>query len=126
MSGIGPRWLDAEGVRAWEADAEARGLGIIVIDSAISFNREMLAEFVPTERDRKIDDLAIRYHQETEAYDRTVCTGPIVNDSIQPITHRELWAVSANAFKVRTKLMQEAAREGITPLELLQAIRRRA
>jgi hypothetical protein len=70
-------------------------------------------EWAPTEHELKAYELAERYHAETEAYDRTVCTGPIRDGSIMPRDYREFGLVNRNAMKVRKQIMEEAAMAGI-------------
>lgn len=86
---------------------------------------EYLGTWSYTEKDRKIDDLAKRYHELTEAYDRTVCTGPIVNGSIQPSTPTESALISRNAKTVLINLLLEVEISEITKPELMAAIRRK-
>ena len=83
-------------------------------------------EWEPTEKDRLLYDLATRYHDETEAYDRTVCTGPIVRGSIQPFRPWEMAAINRNARQVFDRIAQEAARHDISRAELWHAVGRHA
>jgi len=46
-------------------------------------------KFEITDTDFLLVQLAEKYHRVTEAYDRTVCTGPIVHGSIIPVTQFE-------------------------------------
>ena len=77
-----------------------------------------------TEKDRKIDALAKRYHELTEAYDRTVCTGQIVDGSIQPLTPTESASINRNAKNVIRDLLQDVGHHEITERELKEAIQR--
>lgn len=83
-------------------------------------------EWTPTEKDNKLHELAKRYHDETEAYDRTVCTGPIVRGSIQPFRPWEMAAINRNARQVFDRIAQEAARHDISRAELWHAVGRHA
>jgi hypothetical protein len=83
-------------------------------------------EWEPSEKDRKLYKLAKQYHDETEAFDRTVCTGPIINGSIMPVGNREFVEVNRNAYKVRARIIAEAAQHGITTREMSDAIGRYA
>lgn len=85
---------------------------------------DYLQEWAPTEKDRQLHDLAKRYHDETEAYDRTVCTGPIVRGSIQPFRPWEVAAINRNARKVFDRIALEAARHEISRAELWRSIGR--
>src|SRR3989337_3905382 len=70
---------------------------------------EYQCEWKPTERDLKMGALAQRYHAEAEAFDRTVCTGPIREGSILPANPREMAAISRNANTLRKQIMTQAA-----------------
>lgn len=83
---------------------------------------EFLQEWQPTERDQRLYELATRYHVECETYDRTVCTGPMHEDSIMPATPHEMALINRNAHAVRKVLEDEARREGIGREELARAI----
>jgi hypothetical protein len=83
-------------------------------------------EWTPTEKDNKLHELALRYHAETEAYDRTVCTGPIVDGSIQPYGGRQTVLINQNARQVFLRIEAEAAPHGISKAELWRAIGRHA
>ena len=78
--------------------------------------------WVHSERDKRLHNLATRYHTECEAYDRTVCTGPIRNGEITPLTSRELALVNQNAQRIRRRLMDEAVQDGISREDLQRAI----
>ena len=79
-------------------------------------------EWVPSEKDTLLYNLAKHYHEETEAFDRRVCTGPIIQGAITPMTTAEVVAINRNAIAVRQKLYAEAASHGITRDELRHAI----
>jgi hypothetical protein len=49
------------------------------------YRKQYEQEWQSTARELKCLELAERYHRETEAYDRTVCTGPIRDGSVMPI-----------------------------------------
>ena len=83
---------------------------------------EWLGTFEITERDQKLYELATRYHTETEAYDRTVCTGPVREGSIMPATPHETAMINRNAIAVRKRITFDAEREGFTREELARAI----
>jgi len=83
-------------------------------------------EWQPTAQELKCVELAERYHHEAEAYDRTVCTGPVMHGSVMPADHRELAMVNGNAARLRKKIMAEAATHGISPQDMARAIGRHA
>ena len=75
-----------------------------------------------TEKQKKLIELAGRYHELTEAYDRTVCTGPIVSGSIEAMSPRESALCSRNALRVLSDIERQAAAHEIDANELLRAI----
>jgi hypothetical protein len=76
----------------------------------------------PTPPDERLVALARAYHDRTEAYDRTVCTGPIGRDGIMPATPREFGLINRNAALVKNELTMEAERLGFTRAELQREI----
>ena len=74
------------------------------------------------EKDHILHTLAKRYHDETEAYDRTVCTGPIIRGSIQTGNTHELGLVGRNARDTSAKIMLEASQYEISTTEMWCAI----
>ena len=85
---------------------------------------EYQTDFQPSERDLELHKLVVRYHNETEAYDRTVCTGPIISDEIFPRGPHELALINRNASKVFQVIRTEAEQLGIQSAELWRAIGR--
>ena len=67
-------------------------------------------------------DLAREYHQRTEAYDRTVCTGPVTADGVMPVGPVELGLINSNARVVLRELQAKATSMGHTTRELQKAI----
>jgi hypothetical protein len=86
--------------------------------------RALEGYFEPTEKDLKLHELAMRYHAETEAYDRTVCTGPIRGGSILPVGPHEMALSAKNARRVLDLIMHEAVAAGIGCDELRGEIAR--
>ena len=58
------------------------------------------------ENRRRLRELAEEYHSATETYDRTVCTGPVVDGSIRPATPREFFLINRFARMVNQKLLK--------------------
>lgn len=87
------------------------------------FATQYQCEFRWTEKNRKLHEYAKSYHEQTEAFDRTVCTGPIVNGSIMAATTREAALSSRNARRVRGEIALQAVEHGISSDELNRAIR---
>jgi len=79
-------------------------------------------EWQPSARDKRLHELATRYHTECEAYDRTVCTGPIRHGEIMPASGQELSLVNGNAHRVRRQLLTDCRQDGISAEELYAAI----
>lgn len=74
------------------------------------------------QRDLKLAELAARYCDTTEAYDRTVCSGPIVEGAIQPATDRERALIARFARQTLSQVLEEAQQAGFTRTELNHAI----
>lgn len=87
---------------------------------------EYQQEWIVSPEDRRLRELAERYHAECEAFDRTVCTGPIVHGAIIPVDARELAAVNVNATKVLKATLDLAESEGLRRDEMRRAIGRYA
>lgn len=90
------------------------------------YRKQYEQEWQSTARELKCLELAERYHCETEAYDRTVCIGPIRDGSVMPIGPHEMALVNRNAIKVRERIMAEAAQHGISREDMARAIGRHA
>lgn len=88
------------------------------------FNREYLCDWAGDPKEVKKQELTKRYHEETEAFDRTVCTGPVINGSIRPANHYQLVAINRNADMVRAIIVASAESAGISRDEMRQAISR--
>ena len=72
-----------------------------------AFADQYLCQFTETDGDQTLRRIAENYVRQTEAYDRTVCTGPIGRDGILPATAQERSLCSRNA----TRLMQQVCAE---------------
>ncbi len=77
-----------------------------------------------TPQELKAAQLAERYHRETEAYDRTVCTGPPFHGSAMPATCHEHALINRYAHAKMREIMEEAARAGISREAVGRAIAR--
>lgn len=88
------------------------------------FLKQYEREYRPTEQEFKAVELAERYHRETEAYDRTICTGPIRYGSVMPSCPHEMAMSNRNAIEVRRQIMREAAQHGISRQDMMHAIKR--
>lgn len=69
------------------------------------FAEQFLCEFKPTPAEMLLRELAERYVSETEAYDRTVCTGPIIRGAIMPATTQERAQINRNAKALFDRLV---------------------
>lgn len=81
-----------------------------------------LGEFSIEGQDPDLVKLADEYHQRAEAYDRTVCTGPMGPDGIMPATHAELAAINRHADQLRRELVDRALRAGFTAEQFKEAM----
>lgn len=55
--------------------------------------------FAPTEAEERLLAAAEQYVAETEAYDRTVCTGPVIRGEIMPANSHERGLANRNAVR---------------------------
>lgn len=84
------------------------------------FRQELLGEY--SSADMKLLDLAEEYHRTTEAFDRTVCTGPIQYGDIMPANYQELLLINKHAREVRERIYREALELGFTTKRIREAI----
>lgn len=84
--------------------------------------RLLYGDFKPTEKDRRLYELAKQYHDETEAYDQTVCSGRTEQGVAMPINPYQFGMINRNAIQVQKRLLKE--NPDIDTKELLTAIRR--
>lgn len=92
-----------------------------------AFRREYLGmPMQETDDERKLRELAEEYHRRTEAYDRTICTGPIKRGAIMPANGWEASQINRHAIGVRDALEAGALKLGFTPKQWRDAIRRAA
>ena len=89
-------------------------------DEMISHLTMMDSWYQPTERERIAAAAAEMYDWHCERYDRTVCTGEIVNGSIRPVTMEERGLIVKNAREFRKMLLIEY---GLAPREFHDALR---
>lgn len=87
-----------------------------------NFMQEILADPIGSRSDIALIQLADQYHELCEAYDRKICTGPIVKDGIMPNTDEERILINKNAKEVRTRLGAEATCLGFTTQQWREAI----
>lgn len=73
-------------------------------------------------KDPDLVKLADEYHQRTEAFDRTICTGPVGYAGIQPTNAREAALVNDNALRVRRELVDRAMHAGFTEAQFKEAL----
>lgn len=93
--------------------------------SASDFQREYLG-ILPqvTDRMRWLIELATEYHTKTEAYDCTVCTGPVRDGGIMPATSQQHSLINCHAQAVHRELFGKARDLGFTADEWRKALRR--
>lgn len=72
-------------------------------------------------REQSLHELAQRYHEECEAYDRTVCSG-MQRGVAMPRDSYEFGLINRNALRVRDRLYPEAARLGFSRDAWMKAI----
>lgn len=91
--------------------------------SASDFKKQYLQDW-DVARASKLYAFAKEYHDRCEAYDRTVCTGPIGRDGIMPANHAELGTINRNAHEVLRDVLRRAKDEGLAGEEVQRAISR--
>lgn len=79
-------------------------------------------EFSIEARDRVLVELADEFHRRTEAFDRTVCTGPMTQNGVMPANHREGAVINANAQRIRRELVDRAVQAGFTEAQFKEAM----
>jgi len=79
-------------------------------------------EFSIEGRDPDLVKLADEYHQRTEAFDRSVCTGQMGHGGILPANPQEAALINANAHRIRRELVDRAGRAGFTEAQFKEAM----
>ncbi len=69
-------------------------------------------------------DLAQQYQDRCEAFDRTVCTGPVGRDGILPADCRESGKINRHAISVFNELCKKAVEAGYTKQDFQRAVSR--
>lgn len=75
----------------------------------------------PSAIELELYQLAQAYYLETEAFDRSVCTGPILHGEIYPATHSEHGLIQTNALKVLARQNLRAEQLHPAGVEMLRA-----
>jgi hypothetical protein len=78
----------------------------------------------PAREEKYLYELATEYHERTEAYDRTVCTGGFRNGRILPATGHETMLINRNALAIRQELEERAKNHGMNRQQVKEAIHR--
>lgn len=76
----------------------------------------LYGDFTLTEKDHRLYELAKQYHEETEAYDKTVCSVQNERGVAMPIDAYEHGLINRNALKVRKRLLDDNPDIGRTEL----------
>jgi hypothetical protein len=101
-------------------------VSVVLTSPKVEFMQEYCGNPVPLTNlpvwESKLRKLAREYHDRTEAYDRTVCTGPLVHGAIMPATEHEGNIINNHAQLVRDELGAKAAELGFTPQQWRTAI----
>lgn len=97
-----------------------------VIMNTTEYEKEMFGEFPErTKEDLYLNELAELYHRKTEEYDRSVCTGPIEHNEIQPANDLERRLINRYALSVKQTLIDKAfVEKNITRDKVIEAIQR--
>jgi hypothetical protein len=81
-----------------------------------------LGKWEPSGRSERLHQIAKQYHEETEAFDQTVCSAVNERGVAMPTTNIELRLININAQKVKRRLIDHNS--DIEPSEIGKAIRR--
>lgn len=81
------------------------------------FNRMYLCDFTPSEKDKRLYELAKYYHETCESYDRIICTG-----SIRPMNSFEFADINKHALQVKQYCIRKGQSDGLTKKEVRKAI----
>lgn len=73
----------------------------------------------------RLAQLVDECRESMEAFDRTVCTGPVVRGGIQPVTPEERRAITRNALDTRRAYAEKAEALGFTRRDWEDALRHR-
>lgn len=73
------------------------------------FAHQYQCEFHVTPAAAHLRQVAEQYVRDTEAYDRTVCTGPVIRGEIMPANHHERALISRNADQLFNRLLSQNA-----------------
>jgi len=82
-----------------------------------------MALTIPHQNINPLFELAYEYHNLTETYDRSVCTGPIRDGSVLPATDRERHLIEKHARSVREVTRRKAEEMGFNKQLMYVAIR---
>lgn len=119
------KWIATVGGNAWIAyepgGRERSAICAMMRDGEGAFRVLYSQTWEP---DNGLTSLAVEYYARCEAYDRLVCTGPVIDGAIMPIGSRERALISANARRVRRELEWRAGCQGHTPHAFVLALRR--
>ena len=112
--------------KAQSAECLSRLTAELGMTSDEHFKHEYLCAFAVSEKEKTLHELAVRYHDVCEAYDRTVCTSGIKHGAIMPSNSRDMGMIGENAKNVLKKLLEleVAFNHGITKRELMKEISR--
>jgi hypothetical protein len=87
----------------------------------MSYVEEYFGTFKP---EHDLYDLAQQYQDRCEAFDRTVCSGPIGRDGILPADYREGAKINRHAISVFNELCKKAEEAGYSKQDFQRAISR--
>jgi len=89
----------------------------------IEFEREYFGFPIElTIEEKRLRKLALEYHERTEAYDRTVCSGFNSCNRTIPVNSQQVSLVNLNAKKIRDELFIEVEKLGFKQKQWQEAI----
>ena len=85
------------------------------------FKSFYMGTWEPSEKDNRLHQIAKQYHEETEAYDKTVCSAVNERGIAIPTNSDEQRSINRNALKVRERLVNQNL--DVNSSEIRKAIR---
>lgn len=86
--------------------------------------KQYMGTFEPM--DERLFALGHEYHNRCETYDRTICSGPVRDGGIMPMTSRELGLINRHALAISKEIIARGERMGFTKAQIQEAIARAA
>ena len=87
------------------------------------YTRSLLGVFENRESNLRLRELARRYRDMTEAFDRTRCTGRVIDGGVLPANGKEAAEINQYARRLYRELLAQAVSQGFSPQEFRDVLR---